>query len=168
MVRRLVVLVALIGVLGWVTMGSAQRVAESERPPEIEAESFLNTDEAPSLADLRGEKVVLVEFWATWCPPCRRSIPHLNELHEAHADDGLVIIGLTDEDRETVEAFMDDGMPMSYIVGTGSGSARAYGVRGIPHAFLLGLDGTVVWQGHPLDPEMPGAIEEALEAAKAS
>src|SRR6478752_1957500 len=54
--------------------------------------------------DLTG-KPLLVEFWATWCPPCRKSIPHLNEVYAKYKTQGLVIIGISDEDQKTVETF---------------------------------------------------------------
>ncbi len=49
-------------------------------------------------------KPLIVEFWATWCPPCRTSIPHLNEVYKKYKDKGLEIIGVTDEDLSTVNA----------------------------------------------------------------
>jgi len=129
--------------------------------PEINAVRWLNTEMNPvTLAGLRG-KVVVVEFWATWCPPCRASIPHLVELHNKYKDEGVVIIGLTDEDydRAKIGEFMQQ-MNMTYIVGTGSTSGRDYGVRGIPHAVVIGKDGRQVWKGHPM-----GKLEAAIEVA---
>ena len=62
-------------------------------------------------------EVYIVEFWATWCPPCRKSIPHLSELQEEYGSSGLVIVGVTDEDAEVVEPFVERmGSKMDYIV----------------------------------------------------
>src|SRR4051812_39785410 len=77
---------------------TAVRAAEpkvGDAAPEIKAAAWLNS-EALTLAQLN-KKVVVVEFWATWCPPCRKSIPHLIEMNDKYKDKGVVIIGLTDE-----------------------------------------------------------------------
>ena len=95
-------------------------------------------------------KPVLLEFWATWCPPCRESIPRLNELHAKYKDRGLVIIGVTEESAGVIRKFQR-ATPMDYAVATDSGGKlnREMGVDGIPHAFLADASGKVVWAGHP-------------------
>jgi thiol-disulfide isomerase/thioredoxin len=123
--------------------------------PEIQAAYWLNTDPL-SLEGLRG-KIVVVEFWATWCPPCRTTIPHLIEMYEGYKEERVAFVSLTNEPRGTVEPFVEK-MNMPYPVGGGSNSARAYGVRGIPRAFILDPSGRIVWEGHPM-----GGLEEALE-----
>jgi len=95
-------------------------------------------------------KPVLLEFWATWCPPCRESIPRLNELHAKYKDRGLVIIGVTEESAGVIRKFQR-ATPMDYAVATDSGGKlnRKMGVDGIPHAFLADASGKVLWAGHP-------------------
>jgi len=139
---------------------AAGEVAIGGSAPEVEASEWINTDEGLSLAGLQGE-VVLVEFWATWCPPCRDSVPHLNEIYEENKDKGLHVIGFTREDRATVEAFMEE-IPIAYPVGLESDSGDDYGVTGIPHAYLVGGDGAILWEGHPAQPDMESAIADAL------
>jgi thiol-disulfide isomerase/thioredoxin len=132
-------------------------------PPEVVAADWLNTDSPPTLASLRGQ-VVLVEFWATWCGPCVAGIPHLNELQTKYRKLGLRIVSLTDEDRSKVEAFQKRAkVPIEYTVGLGSELATTYGVNGIPHAFLVGRSGKLLWHGHPADSECEVKIEQALE-----
>lgn len=133
------------------------------QPPEIAATSWMNWSgkEPPTLASLKG-KVVVVEFWATWCGPCVAGIPHLNELHEKHAKDGLVILSLTDQaKKDYIEEFLKP-RNVRYTVGIGSDAISAYGVQGIPHAFVIGRDGLIAWQGHPADKEFDTAIAEQL------
>lgn len=127
-------------------------------PIEINATSFINHDGDVKVKGVT-DKVVIVEFWATWCPPCRRSIPHLNELHKKYGDK-LMIVGLTNEDKETVEKFIAK-MPMEYIVGVGSKSGKDYGVRYIPTAFVF-VKGKLAWNGNPLQPDFDKAIESAV------
>jgi len=102
-------------------------------------------------------KVYVVEFWATWCPPCRKSIPHLTELAKKYAD-RVVFVGVSDEDVATVKPFVaNQGDQMDYNVAVDTarkvvdGYMTAFGQDGIPTAFVVNADGKVVWLGHPMD-----------------
>lgn len=128
--------------------------------PEIRASAWLNTNGTPSLARLRG-RIAVVEFWATWCPPCRQSIPHLNQLHAQWSSKGVVIIGLTDEHKSVVKNFMKS-LPINYVVGTDSQDGAHYGVSGIPHAFVIDPQGQVVWRGHPMS-GLDAALAQAYQ-----
>jgi thiol-disulfide isomerase/thioredoxin len=143
-----------------------RRVGAPGGPVEINARNWMNWSgkEAPTLAGLKG-KVVVVEFWATWCAPCVAGIPHLNELHQRHEKDGLVILSLTDQDHEAVEKFVKaKGDGMTYPVGMGSTSGGEYGVAGIPHACVISREGKLLWQGHPADPAFEESLASALKA----
>jgi len=142
---------------------AADEPTVGKAPPEIKSEGYLNASDPVSLEALKG-KVVVVEFWATWCPPCRKSIPHLIEIHKKRAAEGLVIVGLSDEPKATVEPFAKK-LDIPYIIGYGAKSLDAYGVEGIPTAFVIGADGNLVWSGHPMDKGFEKAIDEALAAA---
>jgi len=126
---------------------------------EVIAKDWLNTPQAPTLAALKG-KIVVVEFWATWCPPCRQSIPHLIKMQSKYQDKGVVILGLTNEPLLAVKAFAEK-MKMNYPIGTGSKSAGVYGVEGLPTAFVIGVDGKISWSGHPMS-GLEAAIEKAV------
>ena len=100
--------------------------------------------------DLKG-KPAIVEFWATWCPPCRKSIPHLNEIYKEYGAKDLQVLGITDEPAQTIRAFVKD-IPIDYPVATGRDTLmEKFGITGIPHAFLVDKKGTIVWQGHPME-----------------
>jgi thiol-disulfide isomerase/thioredoxin len=133
-----------------------------EAPPEVVAADWVNTDRPLTLAALRGN-VVLIEFWATWCRPCVAGIPHMNELQARYGEDGLRILGFTEEDREIVEEFQKNAKsPIEYAIGTGSRLMGEYRIEGIPHAILVGRDGKLVWEGYPADPECERKIVAAL------
>ena len=96
-------------------------------------------------------KTLLVEFWATWCGPCRESIPHLNEFQSKFADKGLVILGITDEDQGTVAKFRKR-QTIDYPIATDRDGrlSRTFRLKSIPQAFLIDRDGKIIWAGHPL------------------
>jgi peroxiredoxin len=97
-----------------------------------------------SLAGLHG-KVVLVNFWATWCPPCRREIPDLNTLYQQFRDQGLVILGISDEERAKVTAFKAQH-PMNYpvLLDPGRKVNQQFAVEGLPQSFLYDREGRLV------------------------
>jgi len=113
-------------------------------------------------------KVVLIDFWATWCPPCRETIPELNEWAKKFADD-LVVIGISDEKEETLKKFMDK-TPMNYSVSSDAAKSmsKAVGVEGIPHVLVITPDGVVRWQGFPLQDEDKLTTEKLAQIIAAS
>ncbi len=108
------------------------------------------------LAAGKGKTVHVVEFWATWCGPCRTSIPHLTELQKRFKDKGVVFIGVSNEKSDVVKKFVTKmGDKMDYAVAidggkTSEGYMEAFNINGIPHAFVVDKDGRIVWQGHPM------------------
>jgi thiol-disulfide isomerase/thioredoxin len=112
-------------------------------------------------------KVYVVEFWATWCPPCRTSIPHLTEIQKNFKDKGVTVIGVSNEakDIERVKRFVaEQGEKMDYTVAVdvegkvGDGYMKAHKQGGIPTAFIVDAQGNVAWFGHPM-----GGLDEMLE-----
>ena len=113
-------------------------------------------------------KTYVVEFWATWCAPCLTSIPHLTELQKKYKDKGVVIVGVSDEDLETVGPFVRDrGGKMDYTVALDKEAATnaAYlgttNQRPLPHAFVVNGDGRIVWHGHPME-GLDGVLEKVV------
>lgn len=119
------------------------------------------------LADGAGKNIYVIEFWATWCGPCRTSIPHLTELQKKFKDQGVIFVGLSDEKPEVVKKFVEKmGDKMDYTVAidagkTTEGYMEAFGVRGIPHAFVVDKQGRIVWHGHPMA-ELESTLEEIV------
>jgi len=120
------------------------------------------------LAAAKGNQVVVVEFWATWCGPCRTSIPHLTELQKKFKDQ-VVFVGVSDETAAKVKPFVEKlGEQMDYVVAlddqrkTSAGYMGAFGISGIPHAFIVDKAGRLVWHGHPMD-DMGTVLTEVVD-----
>lgn len=97
-----------------------------------------------SLSDYRGQ-VVLVNFWATWCPPCRAEIPALEAAYKTHRDDGLVILGVSVEDPpELIELFLEDfDITYPILLDRNGAVYRAYRAPGLPTTVLVDRDGII-------------------------
>ncbi len=96
-------------------------------------------------------QVRLVNFWATWCPPCRAELPDLVAYYEAHANQGFQLIGVNEQESAAqVSAFLAQTGLAFPVVLDGDGSQMApFGVTGLPSSFLIGPDGAIVqrWTG---------------------
>lgn len=139
--------------------------------PKLQCGQFVQGD---AVREFQPGKAYIVEFWATWCGPCRASIPHLNDIYNKYKDKGLVVIGQDcwENDEKGVAPFVKKmGDKMTYRVALDDKSGgkdgkmaetwmAAAGQNGIPTAFLISKDGRVAWIGHPMALE---AKEEVID-----
>ena len=109
-------------------------------------------------------KVTVMEFWATWCGPCKAGMPHLSELQEKYAAKGVNIVGVTREKPEVVEAFLaqkqwDEKTRYTIALDQDDVTNKAYMTAakrsGIPCAFVVDGEGKVAWIGHPMSMDEP-------------
>ncbi len=120
-----------------------------------------------SVTEFEEGKIYVLDFWATWCGPCIRAIPHMDELAEKHESDGVTVIGVAIWPRPsmtpTVDYVADRGDEMSYTIASDIDGATAQkfmnatGSNGIPTVMIVDRDGVLAWLGHPMD-----GMDEAL------
>lgn len=145
-------------------LAGADKLGVGDPAPELAIKQWIQGD-LVKIAGGKGKTTYVVEFWATWCPPCKFSIPQLTKLQETYKDHNVVIVGITDEKPKLVADYVKKmGDKMAYRVAvddgqtTGDRYMKAAGQRGIPHAFVVDRDGRIAWQGHPLDSGLEAAL----------
>jgi len=111
--------------------------------PKFEVEKWLSKK-----PEMEG-KYLCIEFWATWCGPCRRSIPILNEFHKKFGKE-MVFIGVSDETEDAVRAMKEPKIEFPNAIDTKARMKDKLGVWGIPHIIIVDPSGYVIWEGFPL------------------
>jgi peroxiredoxin len=116
-----------------------------------------------SLSDYNG-KVVLVDFWATFCPPCRKSIPFLNELQSRYGGEKFTVLGLSmDDATASVTSFMKEKAIQYPVLMANSDVARKYNVTGIPTLYLLDQQGHIIYKTFFVNEAEKNFIIESIE-----
>jgi thiol-disulfide isomerase/thioredoxin len=126
--------------------GTSSSVAREKSPaPEISVVSLASG--APlKLSELKG-KVVLLNFWATWCPPCREEIPAMMKLNSAMAGKPfqMVAVSIDEGGKQDVESFFkSSGFNIPTYFDTNGSAAKAYGITGVPESFIIDKNGLLV------------------------
>ena len=177
----LLVLVALVvAIIFWPVEVSANKSYAPTAQQDIEATTLIHAGEvAPdftvemldgskvTLSELRG-KVVLVGFWATWCPPCRQELSHMQkDVIDRFAGKELVVLPISrGEKRQTVEEYIAK-MGYTFPIGLDGDQSiyKKYATNYIPRSFVVGRDGKVVYVAVGYDEQIAKEIDEAISEA---
>jgi thiol-disulfide isomerase/thioredoxin len=162
-----------IGIFAAILAGAA--VARADTPPlsvgdpapKLAVKSFVKGE---PISEFEPGKNYVVEFWATWCGPCRTSIPHLTELQKKNSDVAFIGVSVWEQDQAKVKPFVDEmGEKMAYRVACDAVGENkkanegamaktwmtAAGQNGIPTAFIINKEGKIAWIGHPMSMDEP-------------
>lgn len=156
MKRLLFPLVVAIGLAAASSAFAAPTLKVGDKAPALKVGKWVKGD---PITKLDPAKVYVIEFWATWCGPCKQSIPHLTELAKKYKGK-VTFAGISVWERGDVPAFVKSmGAKMDYSVATDASNDHmanawmaAAGEHGIPSAFVVGKDNKILWIGHPMDP----------------
>jgi thiol-disulfide isomerase/thioredoxin len=162
------ILCSVAALLTWAALGaSGKELTVGDPAPKLEVKEFVK---GTAVKDLEKGKVYVVEFWATWCGPCKATIPHLTKLQKKYKDVTFIGVSVYEEDPASVKPFVDEmNEKMDYRVAMDSvpeGAKAADGKmaknwldaaaqEGIPTAFIVNGDGKVAWIGHPAQMDAP-------------
>lgn len=130
--------------------------------PAFRVEALSNKGQFVDLPAMKG-KVVMLDFWATWCGPCRESMPHVKAIYDELKSKGFEVMGVTAEERASVNKFfVDHAVPYPIFLDGDHSVNDAYDISQIPTAVVIDRQGNVVFSGHPEDEGLRPAIEKAL------
>ena len=163
---KIVPLIAVViaGLLSLASAEAKQLWAKSylgKKAPDLVVEKWLTA--APKTEG----KFVLIDFWATWCGPCRRAIPELNEIHRQLGDQ-VTVIGISDEPEARVRAMTTPAIAYAVAIDPRKRMSAQLEITGIPHVLLIDPAGIVRWEGYPLLTDDPLTLDvvKAIVAGK--
>lgn len=166
-------IVLIFGILSVVAVVGIQLLNRNEGPPTggSNAPDFTVTTfdgESFTLSEQRGN-IVVINFWASWCGPCRDEAPDLEQVYQEYKDQGVIFIGITyvDEVSDSL-AFIDEfGQTYPNAPDSRSRVSAKYGVRAVPETFIVGRDGNIVDGGALLLPINASILRNVLNRALA-
>ena len=137
-----------------------------QKAPNFSIQNLLDGQHV-SLKQFQG-KVVYLDFWASWCPPCLKSFPFMEELNRKYNKRGLVVIAIgLDEKREDAMAFLSQSEAPSFVIGHNiqGDIATLYNVEAMPSTYLIGRDGKIKLRHLGFNSSDMGKLQKSIESA---
>jgi thiol-disulfide isomerase/thioredoxin len=150
-------------------MPKSGRLPEGMDVPKATLPYAVNAEGQMTIADFRG-KGVLLNFWATWCGPCKAELPVLQALQEKYGGEHFQVVGISDEHPDRIRDFVSHArLTYPTAIDVRGVMSRAFKVRSIPFSVFVGPDGKVMsdWTGELDQDEGASRVEALIEAAKA-
>jgi cytochrome c biogenesis protein CcmG/thiol:disulfide interchange protein DsbE len=154
------VVLALLGLLAWGLIKSGKGPVDSGVAPDFTLTDF--NGQTVTLSDLRG-KVVIINFWASWCPPCREEAAYLEQTWRKYKDQGVVFIGVDYVDTEKEALAYIAEFDITYFNGPDLGThiAQAYNIQGVPETYYVDKTGTL--RGMHIGPLISPVLDEKID-----
>ncbi|OYT91686.1 MAG: thiol:disulfide interchange protein [Burkholderiales bacterium PBB3] len=143
--------------------GPCGAVEKGEAAPALELQT---RDAQPLKLSLRGELVYL-DFWASWCGPCKQSFPWMNEMHSRYGKQGLRVWAINVDQKPADAARFLAASPAQFDIGydAAGASPRLFAVKTMPTSYLIDKSGTVLWKHAGFSPKDTAALEQAIQTA---
>jgi cytochrome c biogenesis protein CcmG/thiol:disulfide interchange protein DsbE len=153
-------LLALLGLMAWGLNKAQNGPVQSGIPPDF---TLITFDGQPlTLSELRGQ-VVIINFWASWCPPCREEAPYLEQTWRKYRDQGVVFIGVDYVDTEPEALAYIAEFDITYFNGPDLRTeiSQAYNIQGVPETFYVAKNGEL--RGLKIGPLQPPELDQKIE-----
>lgn len=159
-IAAFVVLVAFLGLLGWGLARAQKSPISSGSAPDFTFTSF--DGKTLTLSKLRGQ-VVVVNFWASWCPPCRVEAPYLEQTWRKYKDRGVVFVGVDYADTEPNALAYIKEFDITYFNGPDLGTriSQSYNIKGVPETYYVARNGEV--RGNTIGPLSPPQLDQKID-----
>lgn len=153
-------LICLLGLVGWGLVKVRNGPVEVGMAPDFTLTTF--EGEAITLSELRGN-VVVINFWASWCPPCREEAPYFEQTWRKYKDRGAIFIGIDYVDTEPEALAYIDEFDITYPNGPDIATriSQAYNIQGVPETFFVAKNGEL--RGNHIGPLYPPTLDEKIE-----
>ena len=155
-----IMIFALLGVVAWRMNLNSGGSVDTGLAPDF---ALTNFDERTiTLSELRGQ-VVVINFWASWCPPCREEAPYLEQIWRKYKDQGVVFIGVDYLDTEAEALAYIEEFDITYFNGADLGTriSQAYNIQGVPETFFVDKNGEIRYVH--IGPLFPPTLDQKIE-----